>query len=642
MPKPSKYSELFSSDIFNQRDFTPTPHPRIETVRNSTNNTQLDIFPFASNLPSQVLSQNRSRDHLHSDIFFREEAKNNRIPSPNRGRITESTVFSDCKSTDYKVKREKVISNYKPENYVNFNVPNAIRHAKNFYTQNENKEPFQPNCKDGRIRGYYTQTEQEKNKTDIEDIKLDPKKKRCLWNYENSTDTKFITKTEEEKNIPKSKKLNKSSIDETKAKMNRINILQSNIFNDPNKKKYNFNSLKVKEKQIKTKPQEQRKPIHTKWPKSKFYWLDAPTELIFKKFDDSKEKDITPFNRKQKELSSTISVFDYSETEENKNLNKSSDVYFNPCITENKKNTKSNKDLISLRRNAQEKKNLKIDVYDNIEDINRLKKIITKASPKMKVDKVMKCIDQSSSVGFDRNFYERNLGHQKLNTIQGNTNEFEIKNINNTSNTLIDDIAIKRLLTENGIHAYNINIENDGMGKDVKYNFSVRDNSPNKEDFEKKMNKACIKIQKEKGISIQPIKKLSPNKRKVILEKKENPVNKKRIIKRREISHNENKSADILIRNKNNFKTTPLKEKIKERNLSNSAKKKTEIKNKNNIYPKKVTKTTNQKEKKTIKNAVRFMKNRFSNQFARVDKNYKNNLGFIPMNRLKTSLGKFI
>lgn len=373
MPKPSKYNELFSSDIFNQKEIPRAQPQRNQIIRNfRNNNTSNDIFPqtIEPNDNHQRLRKARSRDYLHSDIFFR-ESPNIKVNYPIRDNLTKSTVFSDCKSKDYKVKKDKTPSTYHIEDYYDFEEPNAMRHSKNFYTKNEKEEPFVPDCADGQILGYYESTENGRNNFSLDKIKYDPNKKRFPWNYPNSSGVKFITKTEEEKNPSKLRNFNKSTIDEKKARMNRLNELQSNIFNDPNKKKFNLNTIS-KERPITSEYPDPKKNkcIHTKWPKSKFYWLDTPTEILFKRNENKNEKESTPFSRKQKEFTNTINVLECYESSPKENNIYNPSSYISQTEGNNLRNVKP------IKSNCLNKKGLKINVDDNKGDIDRIKTIV--------------------------------------------------------------------------------------------------------------------------------------------------------------------------------------------------------------------------------------------------------------------------
>ena len=92
MPKPSKYNELFSSDIFNLKENGP-PQPQRVSLIAPSNNTMHDIFPSTSNNPNPPMRKNRSRDHLHSDIFFTIAPKE-KANSPIREKITKFAIFS--------------------------------------------------------------------------------------------------------------------------------------------------------------------------------------------------------------------------------------------------------------------------------------------------------------------------------------------------------------------------------------------------------------------------------------------------------------------------------------------------------------------------------------------------------------------
>lgn len=644
MPKPSKYNELFSSDIFNQKEPNPPRSPKVQPITHISN-TATDIFPPPSN--NQVHPPQLRRpfhDHTHSDIFFTESPKQ-KITSPVRDNINKSTVFSDCKSNDYKVKREKVESNYNPGNYLNFDESNISRHAREFYANQQ----LDPNFKANNTKGFYNKCENLRNNSS-DKIRLDPNKKKFDWNYDNSSGAKFITNANDDTTNDKTvnDKLNKSTLDGAKAKANRINLLQSNIFNDPNKQKYTMNNLKKKDKPVPSNHPDPKKVkcVHTKWPNSKFDWLQSSSELIFKKFDDDRDNRMTAYNRKQKELRESYNVLDFPENDKNNtktknnnninnlnnkassnhvNNNKSFDAIKTVKSSANINNLRSKKKCpIRLHKEFPNKKELRINVNDNTDDIRKIRDIVHNTSPSMKNDQVRKYMDQVSSVGFDKNFYQRNLSHKNNNMTNTEERQFQIVNQDNNSNFYIDDISVKKMLCDEGIHIYDINTSNDGINRDMKINFKVRENSINNSDFNEKMNNICKKIQNEKGITIQPVQKISVNKR------KSDAGSGKEIW---DGNMRDNKTKPVEEENKNNG--TIRVNRIKRRALNRS--------NSSNLsglsHTIDVSKPITGNKNGNVSN---FMKNRFSNQFAKLDTLYKNNMGYVPMSRSRTNLGSYI
>ena len=68
------------------------------------------------------------------------------------------------------------------------------------------------------------------------------------------------------------------------------------------------------------------------------------------------------------------------------------------------------------------------------------------------------------------------------------------------------------MLCKEGIHAYDITPINDGMNKDSAIKFKVRENDSHQ--FKEHFDTVKEKLQKEEGVSIEPIQKIKVNKRK--------------------------------------------------------------------------------------------------------------------------------
>lgn len=472
------YIENFKSDIFNQKPITPTVHYHKISHAPSLTKTSNDIFSMPTEPGSRSLERCKGIKTFasHSDIFFTKPSLDKSHFDPSTRNVSnKSTVFSHYDTKDYRVKKNQMKTNYNPEHYYSKETPTE-RHFREFHN----------GCGLKKLRnksqlGFYEKEESKLNNTQSVPEITTPIKKKCNWNYKNSANVNYINADESTEKDINSKRYQT-------AKTNRLLDQQSNIFNQPDKETinvhkhdYNINNL-YKGVGTETEPKHYKKVktwknvAHTKW-QTKIDWIKENTEILFKKYDDKKEEQKSAFDRKLQELSGDEDI-----------------------IVPKKGKESVKKALFKIA-----KKNLSMK-DDNTEDIKRINKIVNITTP-MKKDKQYKYMENVSSVGFDRDFYMRNM---KYKNGDDSEHEYQLKATNNSN--IIDDLVVRKMLCKEGIHAYDITPINDGMNKDSAIKFKVRENDSHQ--FKEHFDTVKEKLQKEEGVSIEPIQKIKVNKRK--------------------------------------------------------------------------------------------------------------------------------
>lgn len=477
----TSYIENFKSDIFNQKPSKKECKYRRIAHGPSLERTSNDIFSLKTEPSFTPLKRGIRTYSSQTDIFFTKPSLEKPHYDPaTRNVSNKSSIFEHHNNQDYIVMKPKIKTNYNPDNYYPDETPTE-RHHKEFHN----------NCKFKKFRyknqkGYYEKEDSKLNNSQHVPELTTPIKKRFNWNNKNSTDYAFIKDINE--NVPLS--LNDKKV--KTAKTNRLMDLQSNIFNQPEKPVHiNVNR---KENGIKNLYEgagtetdnniinRNWKVVHSKWPKTKMEWIKTNTELMFKKYDDKKEEEKTAFDRKINEFSGETKDSIFPKTES--------------------KSTSTRSSLYKI-----EKKDITPMIDDNSKDIQRIHNIVSLTSS-MKKDKEKKYMENVSSIGFDKDFYLRNMkcktGHDDV------EHEYQLKPLNNSN--IIDDYSIKKLLFKEGIHAYGITPINDGMNKDSLITFKVRDNDS--KNFKEHFESVKEKLKKSIEVEIEPIHKIRVIKRK--------------------------------------------------------------------------------------------------------------------------------
>lgn len=235
----------------------------------------------------------------------------------------------------------------------------------------------------------------------------------------------------------------------------KMSQLKSNIFNDPQKEKDNKLNRTVGQRiTYKEKNTVFMSPKHvtrTKWS-NKLDWKSPKTELLFKTANEKEEEKRNAFQRKHKLLYGSVPDF--------RNLPKEKEM------------PKENIDSYLTSQYFKYDKAKARRAYDNV------------------------------STGFDENFYKNNLKYTANTT---NDHEYRIK-----EGKGIDITDIKQMFDTQGIHVYGILDDSSFIFGKNSYRFKIREN--NKDNYDKVFNEVCERSKKEKGIEIEPIKKITVNK----------------------------------------------------------------------------------------------------------------------------------
>ena len=559
----SKYIEAFTSDIFNRFDIK---HKHEKTKQNkptyasSLQRTSSDIFNrdfdnSNNNIQNKSVPKKGIKTYsMSSDIFNLKPPKNSRGKYLNnthkdpslRNKTNNSTVFSHCQYKDYIIKRQKNEHNYNPDNYITIQTP-CQRQLNEFHnnTLNNNNELHKP--KYSNLKGSFIKDQQQINNQEHKMQITTPIKKRFNWSCNN---LEHFTKA----NITPNAKPNNT-------KIRKLLEMQSDIFNVPHKEKENekaYTTL-ISETEC-TYPVNNSqpnfnynhinnnncncninfsKPNQLQFPPYKMDWKNMNTEKYFTKYNDSKAETLTAHDRKQ---------LCFTESEGNTFIHQNNRRHFKTSKSESKSN------------------------LDDIQkpDINSIKTLLQTT----KEDKARKYLEGIPFYSANPSYY----GSPILSPKNENVHLFTIKPTNTNTTVQMDDYSIRKLLFNEGIHAYDIKAQRSNvLGNDNAITFKVRENDSNM--FEEKIKGVKEKLEKSENVTIEPVEKITVNRR--MNARLKNASMKPKIVYPDEDSNPRRKVVRIDLQNKNDrfsndfmqinnkYKNPKIRENYKPRNTKN-------------------------------------------------------------------------
>ena len=512
MSKHVLYNKYYKSDIFNSENINPIEKPSKKYYPTTFQRTNSDIFNIDNkkdafenkikNMKKQNKPHSLYNSKSQSDIFFTKKPikRENNNSTNNRNLSNRSTVFSHCKEREKPVKKN-LDDFYNPNKYYSKDT-SFKRLCKQFY-ESENLNYSKDKISS---RGYILNENNKINNSNEKRI-LSPYRKKIPWSEINSTGVKYINQEDKSGNV---------------CKRNRINVQKSNIFfqddninvysnddirvNNNSNNNINYNNyennfksfdgknkiMRINVKKIDDKENDNNiendnnknngfqtdrtdyNAYKTKWEKTLLDWKNSDTEIMFAKHND--KRNLSNWERKQNELME-------------------SSKYYKPKY----ELPKSKIDQNSIN-------------YDNRLNLKKIKNIIDSQTNLPEDQKKRFMLNSSSSYLYDQSFYERNMQYKNS---QNKEKEHEYvltpEKYKNEKNNL-DLVSIKKILRDKGFHIYDIStVTNNITGNNKEIKFKIRENEGEK--YKNHIYNIKEQLLKDKGINMEPVKKISVNKK---------------------------------------------------------------------------------------------------------------------------------
>ena len=528
----SKYIEAFTSDIFNRfetrekcentKQNRPTHAPSLQRTSNDIFNREFDEQNNNNNIQNKHVRKRGIKTYsMSSDIFNLKPPKNSQFKPINnthkdpalRNKTNNSTVFSHCQNKDYIIKRQTNKPSYNPDNYITIQTPYQRQLNEFHNTTLNNKELHKPKYRN--LKGSFVKDQQQINNSEHKMPTATPNKKRFNWAH-NSLDS--CTKA----NVtPQTKPSN--------TKIRKLLEMQSDIFNMPHKEKENEKAYETYISETEstfpvnnTQPnlrysnsngktsKKFSKPNQLQAPPYKMDWKTINTEKYFTKYDDSKAETLSAYDRWQL------------------------------CFTESDGNTCTHQRARRIPKSSKsESKSSADDVRKP--DINLIKTFLQTT----KEDKARKYLEGIPYYSANPSYY----GSPIISPKNENVHLFTIKPNNTNTIVHMDDYSIRKLLFNEGIHAYDIRAHRSNvLGSDNAITFKVRENDSNV--FEEKIKGVKEKLEKSENVTIEPVEKITVNRRKNARLK--NVTVKPKVVYPDEDSNTREKVVRVDLQNKNN------------------------------------------------------------------------------------------
>lgn len=478
-------NQFVNTDVFNLEPKKILTSHSQKKINKTIEDTYNDIF---SNKIQNNVRKSQKKIYVNksqSDIFNMGPEMKKKYNSIKKYRSNKNNIniFSE-NSKDYMVKKPK-IKEYNPDKYFSIDTASE-RFYKEYYDSNSRN-------KHKRIKGLFQTETTLKNNEKKTKENPNPIKKNITWTNENSLNIKMNTIN----SSPKQKKIQQlySNIFYNKEKENQIEIEKNqnesqkkitkskvNILNERKKKSLEKSNKKNNSKNINNNKEKLINKINSNWYGVGLDWKKPETALLFTKYNDSENEKKTAFERKQEEIKGT------------NNINNQSTKHFSG--PKNKYDKKYNNN-----NNYDSKQNIKKSIEKNMKDISESKK--------------RKYIDNATTSNlFRKDFFENNI---KLKNKKDNKEyEYILTNTNKDKyhRNQIDELSIRRLFSQEGIHTYDINTKGDqliGVGNNSYISFKIRENDD--ENFERKMKKIKERLLNENNVEISPAKKICVNRK---------------------------------------------------------------------------------------------------------------------------------
>ena len=517
------FNKYFKSDIFNSENVKVIEKPSKQFHPSTLAKTNNDIFNitqkniFENKIKNKIKKCNTQRHSLYnsksqSDIFFtkkpiKEENEKVNYSQNRRNLSNRSTVFSHCTEKDDYIKKYNNEINYNPDNYYS-NDTSFKRLCKQFY-DNDNINNLNVNVSS---RGFIL-NEAERINNPIRRV-LSPNRKRIPWNENNSSGVKYINP--DDKNGSTSKK-------------NRINVQRSNIFF-----KENYNNI-YSDDDIRRENKSKEK--------SKIERINV-NKIDYDKLNTNNKNNNNTIMKFKKNEMRNYNINEYGINEKNgfqtdrtdyntykKNMEKNLLDFKNP----DKENFFSNQNEIDSRNipNWQKKQNelmesgkflkpkyqlskTKVDFntinYDNRIDLNKIKQVIDSQTDLKEDQKKRFILNSTTSNLYDKSFYERNMKYKKLQNKEKEHEYILTSEKNTIEKNNLDVFSIKKMMRDEGLHIYDVSSMADnitGTNKEIK--FKIRENEGEK--YNNHISNIKEQLLNEKGILMEPVKKISVNKK---------------------------------------------------------------------------------------------------------------------------------
>ena len=493
-----KYLEAFTSDIFNRFDkkdkcektkqYRPTYAPSLQRTSSDIFNRDFDINHIQET--SQHSKKGIKTYSMSSDIFNLKpsndnNSKHNIKKDPSlRNTSNKSTAFSHYQDKDYIIKRQNNESNYIPDNYINAQTP--YQRQLNEFHNNSNNTHILNNTKHSNLKGCFVKDLQLINNSERTNVPITtPNKKRFRWVQYNST----ITNSDNAIKVN-----NVAHTQPNNTKIRKLLEMQSDIFNVPHKEKENekaYDNLFTENESTNyvnnTQPNStininHSKPNQLQSPPYQMDWKTINTEKYFTKYNDNKAGKLSAYDRWQM------------------------------CFTESEGNTISNQHNRKIPKKL--KSEAKYDLNDiKKPDIDSIKNLLQTT----KEDKARKYLEGVPFYSNNPSYYGSPLTSPKNNE---NEHLFTIKpNDNNNTLSQMDDFSIRKLLFNEGIHAYDIKTQRSNVlgNNDSAITFKVRENDS--KGFENKIQEVKRKLEKIENVTVEPVEKITVNRKKNVPNK---------------------------------------------------------------------------------------------------------------------------
>ena len=517
------FNKYFKSDIFNTENVKVIEKPSKQYHPSTLAKTNNDIFNisqknvFENKIKNRIKKFNTQQHSLYnsksqSDIFFtkkpiKEENEKVNYNQNRRNLSNRSTVFSHCTEKDEIIKKNKNETNYNPDNYYS-NDTSFKRLCKQFYDIDNLNNP-KVNVSS---RGYIL-NEVERLNNPIRRV-LSPNRKKIPWNEDNSSGVKYINNEDKSGSISKKNRINvqRSNIffkennnniysddeierenykNKGKSKIERINVnkmdydkINSNNKNNNNTimkfkknemRNYNINEYGNNEKNGFQTDRTDYNTYKTKWEKNLLDLKNTEKEIIFSKQKDIESRNIPNWQKNQTGLMESAKIY-------------KSKYQLPKTKTENTIN------------------------YDNRIDLNKIKQVIDSQTDLKEDQKKRFMLNSTTSNLYDKSFYERNMKYKKLQNKEKEHEYILTPEKNKIEKNNLDIFSIKKLMRDEGLHIYDVSSMADnitGTNKEIK--FKIRENEGEK--YNNHISNIKEQLLNEKGILMEPVKKISVNKK---------------------------------------------------------------------------------------------------------------------------------
>ena len=517
------FNKYFKSDIFNAENVKVIEKPSKQYHPSTLEKTNSDIFNinqkniFENKIKNRIKKFNTQKHSLYnsksqSDIFFtkkpiKEENEKVNYNQNRRNLSNRSTVFSHCTEKDEIIKKNKNETNYNPDNYYSKDT-SFKRLCKQFYESDKNNSNVNISS-----RGYIL-NEGERINNPIRRV-LSPNRKRIPWDENNSSGVKYINP--EDKSGSASKK-------------NRINVQKSNIFFKENNNNI-YSDDDIERENYKNKE------------KSKIERINVKTIDYDKRNINNKNNNNTILKFKKNEMRN-YNINEYGNNEKNGFQTDRTDYNTYKAKWEKNllENKNSDKEMIFPKQNEIETRNIpnwqkkpnvlmesakiyktkyqlpktKTDLntinYDNRNDLKKIKQVIDSQTDLKEDQKKRFMLNSTTSNLYDKSFYERNMKYKKLQNKEKEHEYILTPEKNKIDKNNLDIISIKKIIREEGLHIYDISSMADNItGNNKEIKFKIRENEGEK--YNNHISNIKEQLLNEKGILMEPVKKISVNKK---------------------------------------------------------------------------------------------------------------------------------